>query len=279
MLRDGEFVTDGATRFDQLVLIAACEYAFERGPKLATLRVGRVVCLELRFDSVNVDGSVVVVDEIVRPQDVGALRIVVRVGGLGARCVAQLSLREFSLVLCFDAQLGRRACDRWKVRSVHRGHGDVTATDIASTQSAPFRRNSELHSGTFRAREQCGAVIFSAVRKLSVGRSEGTTVRHLIGGLLGLARTVAVPVLPAAMAASPVLRRPCFLERVGSVVALRVAAFAIRLGILVLLGCVAFREKRASRLGAVDRAVFTSFQFRQNVTDCCERGRESASGG
>eukprot|EP00965_Chrysotila_dentata_P029196 971009-Pleurochrysis_carterae.AAC.1 len=38
MLRDGEFITYGTTSFDQLTLIAAREYAFERGPKLATLR-------------------------------------------------------------------------------------------------------------------------------------------------------------------------------------------------------------------------------------------------
>eukprot|EP00965_Chrysotila_dentata_P139509 4612653-Pleurochrysis_carterae.AAC.1 len=77
VLRDGEFVTDGATSFDQLILVAARERTLERGPKLTALRVGFVVGLELCFffNSIDVEGSVVVVDEVVGPQDVGALRI------------------------------------------------------------------------------------------------------------------------------------------------------------------------------------------------------------
>eukprot|EP00965_Chrysotila_dentata_P256882 6212706-Pleurochrysis_carterae.AAC.1 len=177
------------------------------------------------------------------------------------RHAAQLSRVQPRPVLRYT-QLGLSGCERWEVRTTQRGHGDVTAADVASAQSASFRRNSEAHRGAIRAREQRGAGVLSAGCRLSVGRSEGTTVRHLVSGLLRLARTVAVPVLTAAVAASTVLRRPRFLERVGPVVPFRVATFAIRLGVLVLLDCVAFREEGT-----------------QNVTDRCERGREPASGG
>eukprot|EP00965_Chrysotila_dentata_P167882 5543812-Pleurochrysis_carterae.AAC.2 len=70
----------------------------------------------------------------------------------------------------------------------------------------PFLARNKTRRGTFRAREQCGAGVFRVRRVLRVGRSEGTAVRHLVGGLLGLAWTVAMPVLAAAMAAGSVLR-------------------------------------------------------------------------
>eukprot|EP00965_Chrysotila_dentata_P075318 2487353-Pleurochrysis_carterae.AAC.2 len=105
---DCELVADGASSFDQLVLIAAGECALERGAELAAFRVRFVVGFELRFDSLGVDGSVVVVDEVVGPQDVRAFRVVLRVRSLRAGRVIHFSLGQFRFVLGLDAQLGRR---------------------------------------------------------------------------------------------------------------------------------------------------------------------------